>query len=488
MGERCVGEGPVPMEPTEQSKRQRLAAFLSRFGEWLLLLSPAVVFGLVWIATQVAPDLLNLSREGEFFVILIGVTAAGIVNLQKLGAKRRLAEAVAQVERRLADHSGDLAKALGALQRESAGALGELKQELVDVSLNVKVRNHQALDKYLQERITRTAVARIVDGDPSVRDLKLPRYYEQRDRLVKQGDLEHWRLVRIEDEADLASVEELMQAHATDSGLLVACLDDRPDDVPPLVSMLILDKEEVHFGEGFLGPNPTLHIDDVGIVQPEVAANFTRYFERQWHKATLLKDNHGIHQRGLQVVRDRLAGRHPIRLHQEDVTADFSALVSLTGRMSKIDIVSHPDLTFDRKARRTYYSSLGKAIVGGSVHHRRIVWNEGHLAFLEHWLKDEPQLVACPGLEIRFLHAKPTEAFFHFDLLADERDLKTIVLYLAADDAESWIEVHDQKLANLMERDFEHLWRRAKYDVLKERVSSFDWDLLGELRHRLKAA
>ena len=472
-------------EPNDLSSRQRIIRFLSRFGEWLLFFSPALVFGLVWLITQIAPDLLNLSPAEQFFVVLIGVTAAGIVNLQKLGARRRLDESVERIERHIAGRAGELTQAFGALQRASVDALGELKQELVDVSLNVKVRNHQELDKYLQERIARTTVARIVDGDPSVRDLKLPKYYEQRDRLVKAGELEHWRLVRVEDEADLAAVEELMQAHATDPGLLVACLDDRPDDVPPLVSMLILDKEEVHFGEGFLGPNPTLHIDDVGIVQPDVAANFTRYFERQWNKATVVKDSHGIQQNGLQVVRDRLAGRHPIRLHQEDVSADFGALVLLTARMSQIDIVSHPDLTFDRKARRAYYTSLGKAIIEKAVHHRRVVWNEGHLTFVEHWLKEEPQLEDCAGLEIRFLHAKPTEPFFHFDLLTDERDLKTIVLYLAADDAESWIEVHDQKLANLMERDFEHLWRRAKYDVLKERTGSFQWELLAELKQRL---
>lgn len=61
-----------------------------------------------------------------------------------------------------------------------------------------------------------------------------------------------------------------------------------PGDETPLMPCLILDKQSVHFGLGYLG-TPNLDEIDITVRSPEVVEAFNKYFAYMWTAATYVK-------------------------------------------------------------------------------------------------------------------------------------------------------------------------------------------------------
>ena len=423
----------------------KLYDMLIDFAQWLFFLPSAILFFTLRFSKDILPDAFHFEPQEEILLFLAAATAAGAVDVIKRDFKRKF---------------------------------DELEEGLRNSSFNFVSGDDQ--DGRLANRLSGFSEAEVIDSRPTAMP-ESKRYLKERTRLLRSKRLAMWRIAVVHDLADLQAVEKLAEKHKNDK-LYIACLNAKSREIPPLVPLIILGKQEVHLGQALLPGDNLASSQHIGILHRGAAAKFHESFGALWQRAKVVKDIRGIDLPALEELRRELIEQSlSIRVYKDDASQDFQDLVKLIQEEQRgVDIVSHPTLDWVKPGRRNYYGGLAHSIETGT-RHRRIVWNRTHLAFLSQWLAEYPQLEnAAAPLEIRFFNAQPTDDFFHFDVLGE----RIVILYLSVG-TESWVKVEDRGFSALMQSNFDKLWYDCRDEVLKAEGQAFDKDRFNALYERL---
>jgi hypothetical protein len=239
-------------------------------------------------------------------------------------------------------------------------------------SRGINVRDNEQLNHYLSRRFGSVKKKiRVIDSRPGRSMHYLTDYLDARDNLLSRGKSQE-RIVLINDSNDLKAVIELMNKHAT-KPLLVKYFT-RSSPKTTLLSLIILDDVQVHFGQGFLG-DPEGSTYDVELRSTQAAKVFSEYFQILWGQARELKTLEKINTAEITRIEKVLEDLDQPKLAVSTYgRQSYEGLLHLTQGARRIEIISFPKLLLESKDRRDYYKTLTSSILEGATH-RRIIWN-----------------------------------------------------------------------------------------------------------------
>lgn len=128
-------------------------------------------------------------------------------------------------------------------------------------------------------------------------------YYQALDEALRRG-VQVRRISWIRERGDLERLKAQMVQHK-DEPLLLGLYETLPRYIP-FISCLIVDGEEVHFGNRYLG-YPISGSYNVACRQPDVVDGFKGYFEALWRDSTIVKEEKGIREKTLHELEARLS-------------------------------------------------------------------------------------------------------------------------------------------------------------------------------------
>jgi hypothetical protein len=427
---------------------------IAKFGHWLTLLGTVAFLGLYHLLVHLIPHLeegaYKLSFADHILILFVGLLVSGAMHHQKASLEELVTE--------------DLMPRIEALGR--------------DIGI-IKVRDSKDLSRYLVERFrTVKREIKIIDPCPARGGQWSSAYIEARDSLLTKGKHQE-RIVLINDRNDLKAVIALMDKHVT-KPLLVKYFTG--SDLKTLFSLLIIDDEQVHLGQGFLGDpgdGPTL---DVELQSGEAAKAFTVYFNILWGQAHELKTLKEINKTEIAKIERELEDLDQPKLAVSTyVHQSYEKLLVLTQSSKRIEIISFPALALDSKERSKYFKTLRSSVISGAKH-RRIIWNGDQVKFIQGWLTENgSELCNSEELEIRFWRREINEPLFYFDLL----DRQT-VLFAQNLLGDHFTQTRDPGFTEMIARYFDYVWELARKDVIKGLGKPPDFKLLEQLVAELK--
>jgi hypothetical protein len=420
--------------------------FFVRIGHLLIVLGTLTLIVLYRLLEHLVPHEYELTNADQLLILLVAVLVAGAMHHQRISLEELVKDLTPRFE----------------------GLIRDIKSSGI-----TKVRDFPDLSHYLVERfLTVKKGVKIIDSRPAKSGQWSGDYIKARDKLLSKGKGQE-RIVLIDSRDDLKKVVALMNKHAKEP-LAVKYLTRA--DQRTVFSLLIIDENQVHFGQGFLG-DPDGKTKDVELRSRQVVVTFISYFDQLWGKAHDLK-----------TLEDGIKTAEVARLEREFEESEQPKLaVSVYGRQSykmlceltrtarTIEVISFPKLMLESEDRFRYYDTLRELIIEGA-RHRRIIWNGDQVKFVQEWFDKYPMLCTADGLEIRFCRPQPNEPLFYFDLL----DQHTVVF---AQDliGDQFVQTRDPEFARMMATYFDHKWALAANYIIKTRDAEPNMGLLNSL-------
>lgn len=339
----------------------------------------------------------------------------------------------------------------------------EIKSVLKRIGTVEILPNQEVTYGRLAESV-RTAQIRfdIISGEKLLHDAPaIKAGYRRAQEQALERDLTY-RIIMVDSTVEsLTWVKERMEAWK-DFKFYVGWLEEIPSDI---VKCVLIDENEVHFGQGFLG-DPDANTSNVIIQSPQVGRVFSEYFERLWNaEATIkLKDRKGIHTERIAEIEQRLVTQARVKKFPSVVAyldRDGSykhMLGALESAEHSIDIVSFVNLHSADLKRSKYYAALREAIERKHLSHQRIIWNKDHVLWLEQMLDDGWD--NFPEFTVKFLQISKLSGtpLSTFDLIDQH-----IVIFGQGWITEGHVAIENPDVGHYFRSYFASLWNNAEW-------------------------